>query len=436
MQHLKAKGCEFVSKIERFIISLGGRKIKEMKNIITPSSLFRFENDVYLNIEYDQRDQYKAVRLGRLFLIRDVFPRLIVLEDFEVFLQSANSIDLGANYLLPYHKLSYEQMIENVMCNLELVLTNYDKLYEISKPAFLLEEERLNKYLIKDVSTFNLKEIEQEASKNIYKPKVKDISELKLSEIELRQKEKSDAFRQKYNIPENVYTNFEYYKLKEKKDNYKLRFIGCFIIQFVALVIFILGLINNHLFVGNDVVYLGFIVVLIAAFGLNLVTSVKMPNLKIYELVLGYFVTFIFLDKIIKFENNPLLLFGTIIFGTIILSWIIIAAILIPIKKTKKATQEYNESFTAKYGLVKNSSLDYRDYFPLLLYLENGRYVSIITYANNQYAIAVKGSIFYKKIKTEEVVIDYLETEGTYEEAISKGLELLEKNNQLFVFKK
>ena len=70
------------------------------------------------------------------------------------------------------------------------------------------------------------------------------------------------------------------------------------------------------------------------------------------------------------------------------------------------------------------------------LYLENGRYVSIITYANNQYAIAVKGSIFYKKIKTEEVVIDYLEIEGTYEEAISKGLELLEKNNQLFVFKK
>ena len=429
------KGCEFVSEIENLIISLGGQKIEKMKNIMTPSSLFRFENNIYLNIEYDQRDQYKAVRLGRLFLMKDFFPRLVVLEDFETFLQSADSINLEVNYSLPYYKLSYEQMIDNVMYNLELVLTNYDKLYEISKSAFASEEERLKKYLIKDVSSSNIQEIEREASNYIYKPKAKDIYKLKLSDMELKQKEKSDELRQKYNIPENIYTNFEYHKLKEKKDNVKMRFIGCFIIQFVALVIFILGLINNHLFVGNDVVYFGFIVILFAAVGINMVTSIEMPNLKLYDPVIGYFLTFIFLDKIIKTDNNPLLLVGTIIFGSIILAWIIVTEVVTPIKKTQRATAEYNESFTSKFGEVKNFSLDYRDYFPLLLYLENGRYVSVITLSDNHYEIAVKGSIFYKKIKTTEVVIDYLEVECTYEEAIGKALELLENNNQVFIFK-
>ena len=130
-----------MNKIENFIVSLGGKKVKKMKNIMTPSCLFRFDNDIYLNIEYDRRDQYKAVKLGRLFLMRDFFPRLIVLEDFEVLLQAANSSGLETNYSLPYHKLSYEQMIDNVMCNLAVVLGNYEKLCELSKTSIAFKSQ-------------------------------------------------------------------------------------------------------------------------------------------------------------------------------------------------------------------------------------------------------------------------------------------------------
>ena len=35
----------------------------------------------------------------------------------------------------------------------------------------------------------------------------------------------------------------------------------------------------------------------------------------------------------------------------------------------------------------------------------------------------------------DNVIIDYMEVECTYEEAIAKALELLEKNNQLLIFK-
>ena len=424
-----------MSKIENFIVSLGGKKVKKMKNIMTPSCLFRFDDDIYLNIEYDRRDQYKAVKLGRLFLMRDFFPRLIVLEDFEVLLQAANSSGLETNYSLPYHKLSYEQMIDNVMCNLVVVLGNYEKLCELSKTSTASEEDRLKKYLIKDVSSSDVSEIEKEASNYIYKNKAHEINALKLTDLELKQKEKSDAFRQRYNLPQNVYTDFEYWKLEDKKKNLKVKFVWCFIIQVLALAIWILGLINNHWFVENYVVYFNFIVIAIAATGIFVVTGVKAQKMNLYEPLLAFFVPFAFLDRIVKTENNIMLLLGTVIFGVLFTAWRVYEGVIVPDRKTTKATLEYGQSFKAQYGLPKSATVDYRDIWRQRLYLENGRHVCIGTLGDDWYEIVVWGSVFYRKVKTRDVVIDHIEVECTYEEAITKALELLEKNNEPLIFK-
>lgn len=424
-----------MSKIENFIVFLGGKKVKKMKNIMTPSCLFRFDNDIYLNIEYDRRDQYKAVKLGRLFLMRDFFPRLIVLEDFEVLLQAANSSGLETNYSLPYHKLSYEQMIDNVMCNLAVVLGNYEKLCELSKTSIASEEDRLKKYLIKDVSSSDVSEIEKEASNYIYKNKAHEINALKLTDLELKQKEKSDAFRQRYNLPQNVYTDFEYWKLEDKKKNLKVKFVWCFIIQVLALAIWILGLINNHWFIENYVVYFNFIVIAIAATGIFVVTGVKAQKMNLYEPLLAFFVPFAFLDRIVKTENNIMLLLGTVIFGVLFTAWRVYEGVIVPDRKTTKATLEYGQSFKAQYGLPKSATVDYRDIWRQRLYLENGRHVCIGTLGDDWYEIVVWGSVFYRKVKTRDVVIDHIEVECTYEEAITKALELLEKNNQPLIFK-
>ena len=159
--------------LEKLIVSLGGTKVNKIKNTITPSILYRFENNLYITIEYDKRDQYKSVELGRLFLMRDFFPRLIVLEDFELLLKAANSIRLPVTYKFNYSMLSYREMIENIICNLKIVLENYKQLYLISKTEFEKKEKRLEKYLIKDVSLLSIQEIEEESSKIIYKPKNK-----------------------------------------------------------------------------------------------------------------------------------------------------------------------------------------------------------------------------------------------------------------------
>ena len=167
-----------MNNLERLIISLGGLKVNRIKNTTTPSFLYRFENNLYITVEYDKRDQYKSVELGKLFLMKDFFPRLIVLEDFEVLLKAANSLRLPVNYRLKYSMISYDQMIENVALNLKTVLDNYDKLYELSKLEFDAKKQRLEKYLIKDVSTMSLDEIAKESSQIIYIPKADEIDVL------------------------------------------------------------------------------------------------------------------------------------------------------------------------------------------------------------------------------------------------------------------
>ena len=193
-----------MKSLENLIISLGGNKVNKIKNTITPSFLYRFKNNLYITVEYDKRDRYKSVELGRLFLMKDCLPRLIVLEDFELLLKAANSIRLPVNYKFNYSMLSYEQMIENVIYNLKIVLENYDKLYVLAKDGFTTKENRLENHLIKDVSMLSINEIENEASKIIYKPKADEIEYSKLTHYEKKLKEESDKLRKNHVIPKNI----------------------------------------------------------------------------------------------------------------------------------------------------------------------------------------------------------------------------------------
>lgn len=419
--------------LEKLILSLGGTKINKVKNTMTPSILYCFENNLYLTIEYDKRDQYKSVKLGRLFLVKDVFPRLIVLEDFELLLKAANSIRLPVAYKFSYTMLSYEQMIENVINNLKIVLDNYDQLYLIAKSEFETKEKRLEKYLIKEVSSLSIEEIEKESSKIIYKPKVDEIKYFKLTHFEKKLKEESDELRAKYNIPNNIYTQFEYNKLNEKKNNFKGRLIIFTIIELITIFLFVLGLVNNHWFTGNRFAYFFFLVITLATTGLYSIASI---NIKKFEYFIGpiicYFVPFIFMDKIVGTDSDLVLTLITIIVGTILFIGGLVVEVIVPLKKQSKATIEYCNNFTEQYGY---KSFLIREYQPLCLYLENGRYVSIISLNNDNYVITVRGYIFYKKIKTTDVPIEHLEVSCDYFKVIDKAIELLQKNDQLLIFK-
>lgn len=76
-----------------------------------------------------------------------------------------------------------------------------------------------------------------------------------------------------------------------------------------------------------------------------------------------------------------------------------------------------------------------REYKPICFYLENGRYVALRTLEDEYYAITVRGSIFYKKIKTTDVPIEHIEVCCRHYEAINKSIELLQKNDEVFIIK-
>lgn len=423
-----------MKSLEKLIISLGGQKVDKVKNTITPSFLYRFKNNLYITIQYDKRDQYKSVELGRLFLMNDCLPRLIVLEDFELLLKAANSIRLPINYKYNYSMLSYEQMIENVILNLKIVLDNYDTLYKLANKELLEKENRLKNHLIKDVSTMSITDIETEASLIFYRPKADEIKYSKLTHYEKKLKDESDRLRLEHNIPKNVYTQFEYQKLQSMKYNFKLRMLIFCLIELLSLSIFIFGLINNHLFVNNSVIYFVFIVASLSLTGLFVLTGLKIRRIEYFLApILCYFIPFIFMDKIVGTENNVILTLITLIVGSLLLAYLFVFEVIIPLKKQNKATLEYYNLFQEKYGSI---SFLVREYKPLYLYLENGRYVSIITLENEYFAITVRGSIFYKNIKTTDVPIEHIEVSCSYSDAINKAIELLEKNDQIIINKK
>ena len=76
-----------------------------------------------------------------------------------------------------------------------------------------------------------------------------------------------------------------------------------------------------------------------------------------------------------------------------------------------------------------------REYEPICLYLENGRYVALRTLEDEYYAITVRGSVFYNKVRTTNVPIEHIEVCCSYSEAINKSIELLQKNDEVFIIK-
>ena len=421
-----------MKKIDKLIFLLGGEQINKVKNAMLASELYRFENNIYLSISYDKREDVKEVHLGRLFLMKDFFPRLIVLDEFEELLKSAKEIGLDVTYALPYRMLSFEQVLENVVCNLKIVLENYAELYEISKVELEKKQKLIKNYLIKDISGCSIEEIEKEVSNQIYKPKLAVADAKKLNSFEQKRKKESDEFKEKYNIPKNIYTLFEYEQLKKKK-KMGARFVSCLALQIFAIAIFIAGLINNQSFSGTEDIYFGFLCIFLSYIGLCFVTGTRFEQMNLLEPLVVFFVAFVAIEKL-QLQSADLVLIWTIVVGTVVSVPLIICEIVVPIKKRKQATLKYNEKYLAEYGSVKEST-DCRDYLPSLLYLETGRYASIVRFSQSQYAIAIKGVVCFKKIKTNEVIIDYIEKECDYQEAIETALYMLEKNNELFIFR-
>ena len=100
-----------IKKIEPIIEELKGKRIEKVDGVLIPEYLYSFPNGLWLSFDLDKRDNYFDVKLGRLFSLDDVMPRLIVLESIEYYFAAVNELKLG-HIKYEFSHISYE--IENV----------------------------------------------------------------------------------------------------------------------------------------------------------------------------------------------------------------------------------------------------------------------------------------------------------------------------------
>lgn len=144
-----------IKKIEPIIEELKGKRIEKVDGVLIPEYLYSFPNGLWLSFDLDKRDNYFDVKLGRLFSLDDVMPRLIVLESIEYYFAAVNELKLGQiKYDFSHISYEIENVFEILKNNLKTIVENYYQLKEVGKTKVLIskEEERLKSYLLADLS--------------------------------------------------------------------------------------------------------------------------------------------------------------------------------------------------------------------------------------------------------------------------------------------
>jgi hypothetical protein len=117
---------EFVAAVAEFVLPVlephGFQRIREPDGWITPGVLFESRNR-WFGASWDWREKYLDASLGRLFLFRDVLPRVIVRGPLSVAETNSGDDDDGA---------FVRRVLGRIASRLPDVLEHFDELYPAS----------------------------------------------------------------------------------------------------------------------------------------------------------------------------------------------------------------------------------------------------------------------------------------------------------------
>lgn len=159
---------KFINKINNVIDELNGRRIEKIEGVLIPEYLYSFPNGIWMSFDLDKKDGYFEVKLGRLFIFKDVSTRAIVLENIDYYFIGLNKMKLAKiDYNFNHHMYALESMFDLLNSQLKTIIENYFQLIknERVKALILKEEKRLSPYLLKNISnSTNLEKDFQEYS--------------------------------------------------------------------------------------------------------------------------------------------------------------------------------------------------------------------------------------------------------------------------------
>ena len=405
-----------MKELKELIKKLNGKEIK-LNNILMPKYLYLLPNNIWLSIDYDQKDNYKEIKLGSLYLYNDSLPKLFVLESFEWYLELAKKNNINVNYNINYNDLTFNQIIDNLLLNLKIILDNYKELSLLINDKVIEEKDKLNKYLIKDITNLSINEIQLEINK------LDNDIKIHLNKLA----KESEEIKKNYNLPDYIYTAYDYYKLHEIK-NITIKKIISSIIFILMLVGIILGSLFHYKIGNGNLFYLIFGNLQLFLLSTYFIFKRKKDKINLLAFSLIPFILLYLILYTISGLSLDISVILTILIG-IVLALILLSINIIKREKIKRASTKYYEQYNLLIDEINDNN------YKFTLFSIDNKNVAVFELSNDEYIITLCSDIIYEKNKLNDMLVEVKRIDGNLTKAIKESINLLKNNKDKIIYR-
>jgi len=228
-------------------------------------------------------------------------------------------------------------------------------------------------------------------------------------------------FRELYNIPSDLYTNYEYYHLFKKDPlTNKFNIFFCILAELLCLLLTVgLPLFFNKFSVEVSISLVLFGLML-GIYGFSILCGYKVKGIKFSILpVMCYAIPLAFSYYILNIKTSWINGTITIIFGSILFVLFFLYYVIIPYKKYNEALSSYLIELPNKYPNFKY----YRDYNHQILWDKSGSHIIIASLNEGICSVSICDKVIYNKINLKEQIVCYKEINDTYENCVKQAIE-------------
>lgn len=239
--------------------------------------------------------------------------------------------------------------------------------------------------------------------------------------------EESEQIKKNYNLPDYIYTAYDYYKKHEIKYLTIKKLISS-----IIFVLVLVGIILGSLFhykIGNDNLFY-LIFSNLQVFLLSTYFLFKRKEDKINPLAFSL-IPFILLYLILYTISGLALDISIILTLSIgaILVLILLTFNIIKRERIKKASIKYYD----QYNLLIDDIND--DNYKCSLFSNDNKHVIIFEISKNEYIISLCSDIIYEKIKLKDMLAEIKRIDGNFSKAIKESVNLLKNNKDKIIYK-
>lgn len=406
-----------MKKINELITNIGGKEI-QFNNIIKPTNLYLLPNNIWLSI--NTKNGTIEIKLGNLYLYNNLIPELIIPASFEWYLATAKNNSIDVNYSIEYNILSKEDIINTLLTNLKIILDNYKELSLLLNDKVLEETTKFNNNL-KDISNLSIDEIQLEIDKL-------DYNEDTNMTIHLKQLyEESEAIKKNHNLPDYIYTAYDYYKLHEIKHLTIKKLISStiFVLMLVGI---ILGSIFHYILGNGNLFYLVFGNLQIVLLSTYFLFKRKPDKINPLAFSLFPFILLYLILYTISGLDLDLAVILTLSIGAVVVL-ILLTLVIIKKEKIKKASIKYY----VQYNILTDELTN--DNYKCTLFSSDNKHVVIFELSKNKYIITLCSDIIYEKLKLKDMLAEAKRIDGNLEKALKESINLLKNNKDKTIYK-